>query len=210
MALWKLAAASPAEVDPAAGRAPRPQAAGAPVADIPLGPELATLFAAVNERRTVRFEYNGVERRVGPYRLSFRQGRWYLAGFDHTREAERLFRVDRIAGEVHVDSGPMAFEPPARAQAGPPPPWRLGDDEEVLVELRVDSTQADWALSALGDGALVARGADGSATMKVAVTNRPAFRTFVLGLLDHAEVLAPPDVRQDIVTWLTQLAGAQA
>jgi hypothetical protein len=34
------------------------------------------------------------------------------------------------------------------------------------------------------------------------VTNRFAFRTFALGLLEHAEVLSPADVRADLVAWL--------
>ena len=34
------------------------------------------------------------------------------------------------------------------------------------------------------------------------ITNRAAFRSFVLGFLEHAEVLAPPDVRADVVAWL--------
>jgi predicted DNA-binding transcriptional regulator YafY len=40
------------------------------------------------------------------------------------------------------------------------------------------------------------------------VTNRDAFRSFVLGFLDHAEVLGPPAIRQDLVAWLEGLAAA--
>jgi predicted DNA-binding transcriptional regulator YafY len=43
---------------------------------------------------------------------------------------------------------------------------------------------------------------DGSVVLAVHVTNRPAFRSFVLGFLDHAEVLGPPDLRDDMVSWL--------
>ena len=45
-------------------------------------------------------------------------------------------------------------------------------------------------------------GDDGSVVVELAVTNRDAFRSFVLGLLDHAEVLAPPELRADVVDWL--------
>jgi hypothetical protein len=38
------------------------------------------------------------------------------------------------------------------------------------------------------------------------VVNREAFRTWVLDLLEHAEVLAPPELRDDIVGWLRALA----
>ena len=37
--------------------------------------------------------------------------------------------------------------------------------------------------------------------------NVPAFRSWVLGLLDHAEVVGPPDVRADVVAWLERAGG---
>ena len=43
---------------------------------------------------------------------------------------------------------------------------------------------------------------DGSVTLEVEVTNRRAFRTFVLGLLEHAEIVSPPELRDDLVEWL--------
>ena len=42
----------------------------------------------------------------------------------------------------------------------------------------------------------------------VPCANLPAFRSWVLGLMEHAEVLSPPDVRADFVEWLErQVAG---
>jgi proteasome accessory factor B len=35
-----------------------------------------------------------------------------------------------------------------------------------------------------------------------------AFRSWLFGLGDHAEVLGPPEVRADIVAWLEHMAGA--
>ena len=49
-----------------------------------------------------------------------------------------------------------------------------------------------------------------SVVLQVAVTNRAAFRSFVLGFLDHAEVLGPPALRADLVDWLRTLAGRAA
>jgi proteasome accessory factor B len=48
---------------------------------------------------------------------------------------------------------------------------------------------------------------DGSVVLSFRVTNRNAFRTFVLGFLDHAEVVGPPELRRDIVAWLESVAG---
>jgi proteasome accessory factor B len=206
-ALWKLAAVS-AQRGGADGRADEraDERSGRPLADVPTDERVAALFSGVQERRVARFEYNGVPRRVDPYRLSYRQGRWYLAGFDHAREGERLFRVDRITGAVDLEGGPGQFLRPEGVASVPPPPWRLGDDEEIVVELRVDASQAEWVRSLAGEESVAGTGPDGWVDFKLPVTNRAAFRSFVLGLLDRAEVVGPPEVRDEIVDWLTVLA----
>lgn len=201
-ALWKLAATTGAPGPPG----PAPPIAAGTVADVPADERVSALFAGVAERRVACFEYNGAPRRVDPWRLSYRQGRWYLAGFDHSRQAERLFRVDRINGEVVLEGHPGVFERPAGVAAGPPPPWRLGDDEEVLVDLRVDAAHLPWVTALAGEPALVRNAPDGSGCLRLPVTNREAFRGFVLGLLDHAEVIGPPEVRDEIIAWLVQLS----
>ncbi len=184
-ALRKLAGPGPTAPEGLAG----PQS---PVADVPSDERVSALFSAVTERRVVRFDYGGVARRVDPYRLSYRQGRWYLAGYDHGREGERLFRTDRIAGTVVLEDDAGAFERPQGTVAGPPPPWRLGEDEEIVVDLRVDASQAPWVSSLAGGGTVAQPGGDGLVYFQLPVTNRAAFRGFVLGLLDHAEVMGPP------------------
>ena len=71
----------------------------------------------------------------------------------------------------------------------------------------VSPTQAGWVEADLGAPAVAERREDGSVVVRMAVTNREAFRSFVLGLLDHAEVLGPPELRADMVAWLQALAG---
>jgi predicted DNA-binding transcriptional regulator YafY len=204
-ALWKLAAAtSQATASPLVTEAAGPRAL--PLADVPADDKVSALFGAVAERRRCRFDYNQVSRRVDPWRLSYRQGRWYLAGFDHGRQAERLFRVDRISGQVQVEAEAAAFERPHSVVAGPPPPWRLGDDEEVVVDLWVDASHIGWVTAMAGEPDIVSKDEDGSGCLRLRVTNREAFRGFVLGLLDHAEVLGPPEVRDEMTSWLVALA----
>ncbi len=60
----------------------------------------------------------------------------------------------------------------------------------------------------VGDGAVSERRADGSIVVRVPCGNLGAFRSWVLGLLDDATVLEPPDVRADVVAWLEGGAGA--
>jgi proteasome accessory factor B len=177
------------------------------IVGMPIEPRLATIFGALFELRTLSFSYAGMLRRVDPYRLSFRDGRWYLSGFDHVRGAERLYRVDRIEGAVELVSGPGAFERQTSGVAGPPPPWRLANGPPVAVELRVDATQAGFVSRLAGPEGALGTGPSGEAYFRLEVTDRAGFRSFVLGLLDHAEVLSPPEVREEIVAWLEAIAA---
>ncbi len=178
------------------------------LAALPVEQAAAVVFASVAERRRVRFGYRNEERVVDPWRLSFHRGHWYLAGLDHTRLEERLFRLDRIEGTIEPEGPPGAFARPTVSQALPPPAWRLGDEEEVAARLLVDAEQAHWAEQALGAGSVKAVRADGAVEFEVPVTNRAAFRSMVLTYLDHAEVLGPSDLRADMVRWLEQVATA--
>jgi predicted DNA-binding transcriptional regulator YafY len=155
----------------------------------------------------VTFTYRDATRRVDPFRLSFRNGHWYLAAFDHTRGEERSFRLDRIGGDVELTGPPRAFERPA-VVGRQPPPWLLGGDEPVTASLLVDAGQAGWATSQVGAGRVRERRPDGAVVLDVPVTNRGAFRSFVLGFLDHAEVLGPPDLRAELEEWLEALCRA--
>jgi len=201
-ALWKLAAAgAPEEAQQVVALAPP----GAAVT-LPAGERVALLFGAVAERQQVQFRYHKSLRLVDPWRLSFRNGQWYLAGWDHSRGGSRTFRLDRIETLPELVGEPRAFERPVTGSAAPPPPWQLGDDEEVVATLLVDHDQADWAIDAVGATAGAQPRPDGSVVLAVAVTNRDAFRTFVLGFLDHAQLLGPPALVDDLIDWLEQAA----
>lgn len=188
-AIWKL------------GGAPAPADGELALAALPAFPQLVPLFGAVASRATVTFAYRGETRTVDPYRLSFARGRWYLDGWDHDRADERQFRLDRIEGDVSAGTA-GTFERPETAPRGPAQPWQLGVDEPVEARLRIDADQAGWALDHLGDATVEEEDADGSVTVRLTVTNRDAFRSFVLGFLEHAEVLAPDELRAELVEWL--------
>ena len=178
------------------------------VASLPGSEHLAVLFGAVADRRTVVFPYQGGIRRVDPWRLSCRSGRWYLSGFDHERGDRRTFRVDRFGGPPEVLDAAAPFPRPADAGGPMPPPWLLGDDvPAVEAELLVDAEQAPWAEAEAAPFGRVERRGDGSVVLRFPVTNPAGFRSFVLGFLDHAEVLGPAELRRDVVGWLEGLAG---
>jgi predicted DNA-binding transcriptional regulator YafY len=181
-------------------------AESAALASIPTTPDLEDLFRATLERRIVSFDYGGERRRTRPYRLDFQRGRWYLTAFDETRDGERHFRVDRIDGAVDVDSTSQ-FDRPAHTPGLRVDPWQLGEGEPVEARVRFDADQVVQARAQLGDDSTWELDEDGSAVATIPVTNRDGFRSFVLGFLDHAEVLGPPDLRAEIVDWLEALAA---
>ena len=168
------------------------------VGRVPFNDTLATMIGAAVDRKALAFTYNDVERIVEPWKLSFTRGHWYLSGFDRLREDQRLYRVDRIEGDVSLSG-------PAEAPVGDVNEpidlrgWELGDGPAVEATIVVDADQAAYARHILGD---VVEQPDGSVTATLDVRNIDAFRSFVLSFLEHAEILEPADLRDDFVEWL--------
>ena len=122
---------------------------GVPHGGDPPDPGTALLLAeAVDRRVRAAFRYapaSGAagtgEREVSPHGLVVHRGRWYLAAFDHGREAARTFRVDRVR-RVRL-LGVPATPPPdpdvlahvSRSLARVP--W--GHEVEVVVDLPPDA-----------------------------------------------------------------------
>ncbi len=178
------------------------------LAALPTVPALPAMFDAYRTHATVTFTYRGEARRVDPWGILFRRGHWYVVGFDHDRDEQRSFRVDRIDSDV--DAGPAgAFEPPASIEPGAvlrSEPWEYGDDDVVMARVLIDAVQALAVVDRVGENAVVERRDDGSVVIELPVTNTVAFRSFVLGLLDAAEVIGPPALRDEMIGWLEELA----
>src|SRR5438445_71423 len=86
-------------------------AGGPTLAALPDVPALPALFDAYRRRARVTFTYRGGPRRLDPYGILFRNGHWYVVGFDADREAIRAFRADRIESGIDPGRG-GAFERP--------------------------------------------------------------------------------------------------
>ncbi|HEX8803858.1 MAG TPA: WYL domain-containing protein, partial [Acidimicrobiales bacterium] len=189
------------------GRADADGTAGVAVAALPGGPELGPLFGAIAATTPVRFTYRGEERRVDPYRLDYQRGRWYLTGYDHLRSAERIYRLDRFESRIEALDGPPFERPSTAVPGGALESWQLGEGEPVEARVLVDAAQAPWIVQHLGAGAVVEERPGGGVVVAMTVTNRDNFRSFVLSFLDHAEVLAPPDLRDHVTRWLEAMAA---
>jgi len=176
---------------------------------VPDRPELPIIRSAVAARSPIEFSYRGARRRLDPWGLLLRGGFWYVIGHDHDRQGQRTFRVDRFdEGANGIDVGPPgsyerppSFDPRA---AFPADPKQIGHttDEGIEAHIRISPIRAAAVEREVGSERVVARDEDGI-VVTVPASNLPAFRSWVLGLLEHAVVLEPPEVRAHIVDWLT-------
>jgi predicted DNA-binding transcriptional regulator YafY len=174
------------------------------LAEVPVSPVVAQLFDAVSRRAPITFSYRGESRRLEPYGVVLRWGHWYVVGHDLERDAPRAFRVDRIDGEP-VLGRPRSFERPAGldvAEFVRDDPLTYGEDRPIDARVLVDASRAGWVVEQLGEEAVAERRRDGSVVVVLSVVNRAAFRSWVLDLLDYAEVLGPEVLRDDLVSWL--------
>lgn len=198
-ALWKLGGASRgAEVVPMS-------------ASIPTDANLPALFNAVSSRSVVTFEYRGEVREVQPYRLGFQSGfgHWYLRGFDLARDGIRAFRLDRIDGPIAAGR-PGAFDIPddeRNATEILPDRWQLGNDPPVVARVHIDQSHAPVALAQFHAQHIAERHDDGSIDIEMVVTNRAAFRSMVLSYMQHAEILEPQELRDELMEWLGGIAA---
>lgn len=121
-----------------------------------------------------------------------------------------LLRVDRIDGDVRV--GPAdSFQRPDGfdiRSVFPADPKLLGESEgePALALVRIFASRATLVIRELGPGAVRHQHPDGSIDVAVPCVNRLAFRNWLLGMTVNAVVLEPPELRTEIIDWLTQVA----
>lgn len=198
LALWKLGAE---RINPKIG----------PRATIGFSdPHLDTILGAIATRAPLTFHYKGDSRTVDAYGMLARKGFWYLVGFDHLRKAQRVFRVDRIDGDVTVGKRNSYKMPKGLNVAKAVPTDRqmmaAGDYEHPTARVRVDASLVRNVIREFGREAIVREEADGSAIFEVPCSNSYAFRLWLFAMVDKAEVIEPQEVREMAVRWLDDLA----
>lgn len=205
--------------------------AGSWSASLQSPPLLLTLFRAVAEHQTVKFEYDAgagsTSRKVVAGRLDYVRGEWYLTGFDYLRDAERTFNLRFIGDGLKVLEadvrGRGETEPSSRlartavgssvtSVADPSAlgirskPWEVPREEPLTAKLLVEAPLVGWATRQLGEEAVAERQAGGGAVFKIRVGDPEEFFRFVGFFLDDAEILEPASLRQRFMKRLAVLA----
>ncbi|MBU6316422.1 MAG: WYL domain-containing protein [Acidobacteria bacterium] len=178
-------------------------------ANVPELPSLPTLRQAAVARAEVSFSYSGKPRRLWPYSLLLRDGFWYVIGFDVDAGEVRTYRPDRIEGDLALGDAGM-FERPEgfdARDAFPADPRLLGGEPEARAVVRIDAPRSVRAMQSARPEEVVAQHSDGSVELDVPCANLDAFRSWLFGFGEHAEVVGPPEVRSAVVEWLEQMVA---
>jgi proteasome accessory factor B len=184
-----------------------------PIAVLPSLPGLGVLQQALRDRAQVTFEYHGRPRVVSGFGLTFKEGSWYFVGLDHTvgeAGALRTFRADRIVGAPSIGE-PGSYEVPVDFSAREElrgSPFGGADESTIEVTLFVAARSAAGVVGVVGPGAVRERLRDGGVVVVFKVADESAICSFLLGLGEDAEVLAPPALRARVVSELEARIGA--
>jgi proteasome accessory factor B len=166
---------------------------------------LPIVISAITSQLVLSFSYTNEEmaaenRVVEPYAVASRYGHWYLLGNDLDRKAQRIFRLDRIAGAAKTQGRSGSYLIPA----------------DLDVEAAFSSQQPlSSAILLLRDGRAlnlrtrikeISDTADGSGWQKGEITfrDRERFLEEILWYGSDVVVIEPADLRQQIVELLRE------
>ncbi|MDG2023854.1 MAG: WYL domain-containing protein [Actinomycetota bacterium] len=168
--------------------------------------ELVSLHNAVDRRRKISFMYGGASREVEPTLVFWRRGSWYIHGYQNG--IAKNFKVDRFESDVieGPDNSASSYEVPDSAEAMSEDPLLHGPDQGILARVLVDAVLARQVER--DRGGVIERRDDGSVVVEVDVRSPGAFRSWLFGMRDHAVVLSPPQIVEDVISWLRALARA--
>ncbi len=182
-----------------------------------LSQRLAKIETAIFRRKTIVFDYYTMQRdelgsrKVDPYQLLFQGGQFYLVGRAHEREDIRVFRLSRIRGKVayaskaeHDFQRPDEFDPRAYANRIQ---WQFGEPVGT-AEVRVGD-KIGWQIERHFGRYGEMRPADDGSGDRIFSTEYADARqlvAWVLGLGEHARLVGPPELAEELEKRLALLA----
>lgn len=162
-------------------------------------PYLGELRDAASARRRLRIDYVAAStgarawRTVEPEEVFASAGHWYAAAWDVDAGAERLFRVDRVAGTEPTQE---TFTPRGLRGAGRPLYSPSGADVPVRLRLR---PAARWVVEYYATSDVVEI-EDGCVEATLPARRLAWVAKLLLRLGPSAEVLSPPELAEDVRT----------
>jgi predicted DNA-binding transcriptional regulator YafY len=173
---------------------------------------LIRVSTAIRTRRRVMFRYEShdratSERAVDPYGIVHMDGRWYVVGFCHARQALRTFRLDRVHD---LELGAETFQRPegfdAKAHLQQSMPFvEAGYDVEVWLDWPVEKARSRFAAHRV-----MMEDQDGGTTLRCARENLEPFAAMLLSLGCAIRVRQPKELAEAFKKLAHRAADAAA
>jgi proteasome accessory factor C len=186
-----------------------------------LSQRLAKVETAIFRGKTILFDYYTMERdetgtrKVDPYHLLFQGGQFYLLGRAHDRGALRVFRLSRIRGKVaYATKAEHDFRRPTREEFDPRDyasraAWQFGETQGT-AEIRVSERIAWQVTRHFGRFGEVVPADDGAVVFSTPFANRRMLASWALRLGEHARVLGPAELEEEVAERIELLAARHA
>lgn len=155
-----------------------------------------SLKQAVLGKKLVSFLYhsgsgNSIKRTVAPLKLCFKGQGWYLYGFCNLREDYRFFKLRRMKELLILEE--------QHKQLAPQTLFRKPDVfRGEMVELKLKFSK-DMAFRVYDEFSKIETLSDGSFIVKQVVPKGEWIYSYLSSFGAHCEVLAPPEIRMDII-----------
>jgi len=166
-------------------------------------PAFGPLWEAVRDRRPVTFLHHApgrtdpTKRELEPWGVVNRRGRWYVAGYDRTRDAPRVFRLSRITSPVKM-AGPAGSVtvPPGADVRELVKDWDRSPARDQTAVLKVRAGAGfrlrRWA-------AEIAPDETGWDRVTVSFADVPWYADYLASFGPDVIVLEPPDLREAVI-----------
>lgn len=161
---------------------------------------IATLRASILKEQLLEFDYfgevgNHTARRVCPFKLWFKGSSWYLRAYCLTRRGVRTFKLSRMR-RARIVPGNFPEEARAARMTDKPADQRL-DPPMISLVLRADACLAFRIFDDFGEEAITPLDSGGY-LVRAAFPPGEWVVSLVLGYGEHAEVLEPAALREEI------------
>ncbi|MDN5325616.1 MAG: hypothetical protein PWP41_311 [Moorella sp. (in: firmicutes)] len=163
------------------------------------------LLRAIQESHSVQIIYYTAsrdavtERLIDPYHLRFFRGAWYVIAYCHYRREVRFFALDRIR-QWKVTEKQFTVRPDFSLDSYLQNSLGIERGPQVHeVVIRFDAVEARWIKERHWHSSQVIEELpDGSLVLKMRLSGLQEVKRWVLGFGSQAEVLAPPELRQEV------------
>lgn len=162
---------------------------------------LALIRESVASGVQLEFDYLGSvgtreQRRVDPLRVESMDADWYLRGWDHTRQAVRTFRLDRIS-RPRVTAEPISHR---AADVTLPDTLFESSDDDLVVTVEVTNAAAALLADYIPDGAAREQ-LEGRVRTTVRVSHYHGLKRLIASMPGVATVVEPAEARRVVADW---------